>query len=388
MGRGKIEYYTDSQFVNVTLVPRPTGPTFRWSQLCRHLTIAFDWPGLITHVLRPRQPSRSNPVFRSPSLRLLRSDSSPANPSSPPRRPRPFLSPPPPGPSLCPFLYARCTDLITSITSFSNSIDQPDLDALGTIFRSGHSNVSVMCQDRNTQVLRTDHLIPSSHGTISIRALSISLRLVGPECPHYRCLQGSVSQFSFPYFPTCAVLFPLSPVQLELYANLDLGIGAACAIALAEAGATICLVLREPKDHMPPNLTTIDAIHNLGATAHFVHCDLNDLDSVKGVFQKALDVMGGRIDVLVNCAGIQRRSPSLAFSETDWDDVRSRRLCSTSVLVFLNIVFLMPVLTFFICVLNFLLLCFTGFRRQSQVRLAPFTSCWPPHGPKASWKDH
>ncbi len=52
-----------------------------------------------------------------------------------------------------------------------------------------------------------------------------------------------------------------------------------------------------------------------------VHCDLSNLDSVRSVFQKALDVMGGRIDVLVNCAGIQRRSPSLDFLETDWDDV-------------------------------------------------------------------
>lgn len=107
-----------------------------------------------------------------------------------------------------------------------------------------------------------------------------------------------------------------------------LGIGAACAIALAEAGAAICLVLREPKDDTPPNLTTVDAIRNIGATAHFIHCDLDNLDSVKGVFQKALDAMGGRIDVLVNCAGIQRRSPSLDFSETDWDDVRSRCFCS------------------------------------------------------------
>ena len=50
-------------------------------------------------------------------------------------------------------------------------------------------------------------------------------------------------------------------------------------------------------------------------------CDLSDLAAVKGLFQKALDAMGGTIDILVNCAGIQRRSPSVSFSEQDWDDV-------------------------------------------------------------------
>jgi NAD(P)-dependent dehydrogenase (short-subunit alcohol dehydrogenase family) len=101
------------------------------------------------------------------------------------------------------------------------------------------------------------------------------------------------------------------------------GIGAACATALAQAGAALCLVLRKPKDDAPPNLDTVNAMRNLNASAKFVYCDLSDLDAVKNVFQKALDVMGGRIDVLVNCAGIQRRSPSLDFSESDWDDVRS-----------------------------------------------------------------
>lgn len=32
--------------------------------------------------------------------------------------------------------------------------------------------------------------------------------------------------------------------------------------------------------------------------------------------------MGGEIHVLVNCAGIQRRSPAVQFPEKDWDDVR------------------------------------------------------------------
>ena len=77
---------------------------------------------------------------------------------------------------------------------------------------------------------------------------------------------------------------------------------------------------------MPPNLDTLNAINanpDIKHKAKFVTCDLNNLDSVRGLFQKALDEMG-HIDVLVNCAGIQRRSPSLDFLETDWDDVRPR----------------------------------------------------------------
>ncbi len=183
---------------------------------------------------------------------------------------------------------------------------------------------------------------------------------------------------------------------MGLYPNVNLGIGAACAIALAQAGAAVCLVLRESKDDTPPNLATVDAIRSLGATARFVHCDLDNLDSVKGVFQKALDAMGGRIDVLVNCAGIQRRSPSLDFSETDWDDVRfplfPLHICPLRFSLWYNSVFLMHALLSpahsLIVISISPYSCFTGFRRQSQVRLAPFAGCWSPHGPKAPWKDH
>jgi 2-deoxy-D-gluconate 3-dehydrogenase len=107
------------------------------------------------------------------------------------------------------------------------------------------------------------------------------------------------------------------------YPFLATGIGAACAIALAQAGASVCLIQRHPPDDTPPNLETLNIIRALGATAHVIYCDLDDLHAVKHVFQKALDVMSGQIHVLVNCAGIQRRSPSVDFSETDWDQVRT-----------------------------------------------------------------
>jgi 2-deoxy-D-gluconate 3-dehydrogenase len=114
-------------------------------------------------------------------------------------------------------------------------------------------------------------------------------------------------------------------IQILFPTNKYTGIGAACAIALAEAGASICLVLRQSPEGASPNLATLTAIQALSVKVQVIYCDLGDLDAVKGVFQKALDIMGGQIDVLVNCAGIQRRNPSVDFSENDWDDVSSVR---------------------------------------------------------------
>lgn len=101
---------------------------------------------------------------------------------------------------------------------------------------------------------------------------------------------------------------------------LSKGIGAACALALAEAGANICVVVRPTT--ASTNYATADAIAALGRTVKTVQCDLEDLEAVKQIFPQALEAMGGDIHVLVNCAGIQRRSPAVQFSERDWDDVR------------------------------------------------------------------
>ena len=103
--------------------------------------------------------------------------------------------------------------------------------------------------------------------------------------------------------------------------NPSPGIGAACALALAEAGASLCLLVRPPVTAQ--NLSIVDTIRDKcpATRLEVVHCDLSDPQAVKGIFQKALDVMDGQIHVLVNCAGIQRRAPALQFSERDWDDV-------------------------------------------------------------------
>lgn len=145
----------------------------------------------------------------------------------------------------------------------------------------------------------------------------------------------------------------------------DPGIGAACAIALAEAGANICLVQRRPEDGAPPNLETYNAILGLGVKAKVVHCDLSDIPAVRSLFQSALDAMDGRIHILVNCAGIQRRSPCVDFSEKDWDDVRLPRLFPGLVMS-VSVHPCSPLCSAFLL----------GHRRQSQVRLAVVSGCW------------
>lgn len=98
------------------------------------------------------------------------------------------------------------------------------------------------------------------------------------------------------------------------------GIGAACALALAQAGAACILVVRPGST----DTRTADAIKgapNAPAVAS-VECDLSDLDAVRTLFDRALTVApGGVIDIVVNCAGIQRRAPAVDFPESDWDDV-------------------------------------------------------------------
>ncbi|KAK0192654.1 hypothetical protein F5146DRAFT_1040940 [Armillaria mellea] len=103
------------------------------------------------------------------------------------------------------------------------------------------------------------------------------------------------------------------------------GIGSACAIELAKAGAHVCLVLRPTTMSSP----TIDTLKEMDLPYTSVPCDLDDLPAVRTLFSRALDIVPSHeIHILVNCAGIQRRSPAVSFSEEDWDAVMTVNLKS------------------------------------------------------------
>ncbi|KAJ5083858.1 hypothetical protein NUU61_008437 [Penicillium alfredii] len=93
------------------------------------------------------------------------------------------------------------------------------------------------------------------------------------------------------------------------------GIGQAMAFALAEAGADIVLVQRDTS-----NQSTKEKIEELGRKATIYTADLASQASVSSLVLTVIHD-GHDVDILLNCAGIQRRHPSLLFPQEDWDEV-------------------------------------------------------------------
>ncbi|KAL1893016.1 hypothetical protein Sste5346_006697 [Sporothrix stenoceras] len=93
------------------------------------------------------------------------------------------------------------------------------------------------------------------------------------------------------------------------------GIGQAMAIALADAGADILLALRSGAD-----TSTKAKVEALGRKCTLYDVDIASRESVAALTPAVLKD-GHRIDILVNCAGIQRRHPAHQFPDNDWDDV-------------------------------------------------------------------
>ena len=92
------------------------------------------------------------------------------------------------------------------------------------------------------------------------------------------------------------------------------GLGRGMTLGLASAGADIVLVDRVPSD------VVAEEVQAVGRRAVTVVADLSQMASVDTVIQAALREFG-KVDILINNAGIIRRTPAIDFSEQDWDDV-------------------------------------------------------------------
>lgn len=63
---------------------------------------------------------------------------------------------------------------------------------------------------------------------------------------------------------------------------------------------------------------TAAALTSSEAPVHFVACDVESSQDIAKAVEKSAELLGGRIDILVNGAGIQYRADALDFPEEQW----------------------------------------------------------------------
>jgi NAD(P)-dependent dehydrogenase (short-subunit alcohol dehydrogenase family) len=102
------------------------------------------------------------------------------------------------------------------------------------------------------------------------------------------------------------------------------GIGKTLALGLAQAGADVVASARR-KELVK---TLADEIESLGRRSLRVTCDVADRNSLDKLLKSCLEAFG-KVDIMVNAAGITKRAPTLEFSEEDWNRILDTNLTGT-----------------------------------------------------------
>jgi 3-oxoacyl-[acyl-carrier protein] reductase len=103
------------------------------------------------------------------------------------------------------------------------------------------------------------------------------------------------------------------------------GIGRGIALALAKAGADVLITART---NIADAEAVAGAVRETGREGVAFACDVADPASVDALFARAQEAFG-RVDVLVNNAGITRDGLLVRMSEDDWDAVLDSNLKGT-----------------------------------------------------------
>src|SRR5205809_1260171 len=99
------------------------------------------------------------------------------------------------------------------------------------------------------------------------------------------------------------------------------GIGRACALILAEAGAHIAIGSR----NLEKLNAVVQEVEQLGRRSLAVKVDINDPMQIRAAFAEVVQQFG-RIDVLVNNAGITKDTLLLRMKKEEWDSVLQTNL--------------------------------------------------------------
>ncbi len=109
--------------------------------------------------------------------------------------------------------------------------------------------------------------------------------------------------------------------RIALITGASQGIGRACALELAKAGAHLALAARKVT-----KLEEVAAeITAAGGTAAVFELDIAKEESIKAAAKAVIERMG-KIEILVNNAGITRDTLMLRMKRADWEDVLTTNL--------------------------------------------------------------
>jgi 3-oxoacyl-[acyl-carrier protein] reductase len=111
--------------------------------------------------------------------------------------------------------------------------------------------------------------------------------------------------------------------RVALVTGASQGIGHACALKLAQSGATLALAARSQEKLQE----LVQQIEAPGGKAAAFPLDVGDEEQIKSAF-KAVIAQFGKIDILVNNAGITRDQLVMRMKRADWDSVLNTNLTS------------------------------------------------------------
>jgi NAD(P)-dependent dehydrogenase (short-subunit alcohol dehydrogenase family) len=102
------------------------------------------------------------------------------------------------------------------------------------------------------------------------------------------------------------------------------GIGRALALGLADAGADVVASSRRSEQVDQ----TAALIEGRGRRSLRQSADVTDSGSLERLLERTLETLG-QVDILVNCAGKTRRTPTLELSLEEWNDILTCTLTGT-----------------------------------------------------------
>jgi 3-oxoacyl-[acyl-carrier protein] reductase len=109
--------------------------------------------------------------------------------------------------------------------------------------------------------------------------------------------------------------------RVALVTGASQGIGRACAIRLAQSGATVALAARNQE-----KLEEVaQQIQSANGTAATFSLDVSNEEQIKAAFKAVIGQLG-KIDILVNNAGITRDQLVMRMKRPDWDAVLNTNL--------------------------------------------------------------